>query len=470
MKKLQLKIIGIHCKSCKELIENEIDTLPGVKNVEVNLKTYEAEIKYDDQKISEYEIIKEIENLNYEARVIASSKKIGKNTLDSPRLPDGQAVKPKNDKFFRNSIILGIALLLIGILYFVISRFGFLELLGKLNEPNLSYPLIFVIGLLASFHCIGMCGGIVMAYTSRYCATVKGNKRISFPHIYYNLGRILSYALTGVILGGIGSFFGINKTFTGIITLLAGLFMIAVGLSLLARLSILDKITGILPASFARLFSNQLHASKPKGPFIVGFINGFIPCGPLQALQVYALASGSALTGGLSMAAFGLGTAPLMLGFGNIISMFSQSRLKQVMKVSGVIVILLGLLTLSRAWGSFSWNNDARSFPGNEASVQPKNSTKNIEPSGNFQTVEMKVTSQGYIPNSLTVKKGVPVKWVIDASGMSGCTSAISMPAFGIDKQLKRGENIIEFTPKVAGTYKFSCGMQMVWGKFIVTE
>jgi len=82
----------------------------------------------------------------------------------------------------------------------------------------------------------------------------------------------------------------------------------------------------------------------------------------------------------------------------------------------------------------------------------------------------MSVTPKGYSPNTLTVKSGVPVKWVIDGSGMTGCTSEILLPAFGIDRQLKRGENIIEFTPKVSGTYKFSCGMQMVWGKFIVTN
>lgn len=460
MQRIKLKIIGIHCKSCKELIENEISVLGGVKRVELDLKTHKALIEYDNQQVSEYEIVKEIENLNYEARVIGSSDNSKDKMIDN----EGTSL------FSKKLIISTSILILIGVLYLVASRYGFLEILGKLNESNLSYPLIFIIGLLASFHCIGMCGGVVMAYTARYCTTVKGNKNISLPHINYNVGRILSYTLTGVILGGIGSFFAINTIFTSIITLLAGLFMIAVGLSLLARFSILDKITGILPASFARLFSNQLHASKPRAPFIIGFLNGFMPCGPLQALQIYALASGSALTGGLSMAAYGLGTAPLMLGFGNVISMFGQSRLKQVMKISGVIVVLLGLLTLNRAWGSFSWNGETEPLPVNEASVQSKNSTKNIDSSSNSQTAKMKVTSQGYVPNTLTVKKDVPVKWVIDATGMSGCTSAISFPAFGVDKQLKRSENIIEFTPKVAGTYKFSCGMQMVWGKFIVTE
>lgn len=460
MQKIILQVNGIHCKSCKSLIEGEISLQKGVEKIEVDRKTGRTEIIFNEKEISRDEIVKEIEALNYQVK----SGKIIKKGL-------GPLAKPEDNKWNRNLIIAGSALVVIAVLYFIVTNFGFLEILGKLNEPNLSYPLIFVIGLLASFHCIGMCGGIVMAYTTRFCASVKGNKNVSLSHIYYNLGRIIAYTLTGAVLGGIGSFFAINSTFTGIVTLLAGLFMLAVGLSLLARLSILDKITGILPVSFARLFSSQLHASKPRTPFVIGFLNGFIPCGPLQALQIYALASGSALRGGLSLVAFGLGTSPLMLGFGNIISMFSQSRLKQVMKVSGIIVIILGLMTINRSFGSFSGANPPQNTKTETANtVAPINGNNNTNQNTNYQTANMDLTYQGYVPNTLTVKKGIPVKWVINAKEISGCTSEILLPAFNIDRNLKKGENVIEFTPKVAGTYKFSCGMQMVWGKFIVTE
>jgi len=458
MKKIKLKITGIHCKSCKELIESEVSLLNGVTKANVNIKKNTANLEYDEQKITPGEIIKEIKSLNYGASLI------GSQTVDNPNSPG------KENNFTQNVFIGGMLLLLIAILYYAVESYGGFELLSKLNESNLSFPLIFVIGLLASFHCIGMCGGIVVAYTTRFCASVKGNKSISWSHFSYNAGRILAYALVGGVLGGLGSFFAISQGFTATITLLAGVFMILVGLSLLTRLRILDKITGILPVSIARLFSGQLHSSKPKAPFVIGFLNGFMPCGPLQALQIYSLTTGSAWRGALSMAAFGLGTAPLMLGFGNIISIFSQSRLKQVMKVSGVIVILLGLLTLSRGWNGFN-------FPGTAAQpVSSSNSNTNVSSAqtppetGNYQTVKMSVTAQGYSPSTLTVKKGTPVRWVVDGSGMTGCTSEILLPAFGIDRPLQRGENIIEFTPKVAGTYKFSCGMQMVWGKFIVTE
>lgn len=465
MQTTKFKIIGIHCKSCKELIENEVDLLPGVKEISLDLKTYIAEINFDEKIISEYEIIKTIENLNYEVEEISRGVK---NSIDK---------KSSDLKINSNIIVGGVLLIMIGLAYYVVSKLGAFELMGRLNESQIGYPLIFLIGLLASFHCVGMCGGIVMAYTTRYCSS-KGNKKsFSWPHLSYNLGRLLSYTLVGMLLGGIGSFFAVNDLFIGLITLIAGLFMIAVGLSLITKHSILEKITGILPSSFARMFSNQLHTSRPRAPFVIGFLTGFMPCGPLQAMQIYSLASGSAINGGLSMAAYALGTVPLMFGFGNIISLFSQSRLRQVIKFSGIIVIILGLLTIYRSFGSFgSFGMENQNHINSKAEsegVVPKtslNSNLNTTSNFNYQIAKMDLTNQGYSPSTLTVKKGIPVKWVINANKTTGCTKEILFPAFDIKKTIQSGENIIEFTPKAAGTYKFSCGMQMVWGKFIVTD
>lgn len=457
MQKIKLQITGIHCKSCKTLIEEEVSLIAGVKEVEVNAKTSQAWVVYNEGETTKDEIIKAIEHLNYEAKVI-------KTFRAKDNSPEDKKQSESSGASTKNLLISAVVLVLLSLAYLLASRFGLFEFMEKLNESNLSYGLIFVIGLLASFHCIGMCGGIVIAYTTRFCPSVKGNNNISFPHIYYNIGRIAAYALTGAVLGGVGSFFGISPTFTSILTLLAGLFMVAVGLSLIVRLSILDKITGILPISFMRLFSKQIHSLKPKAPVIIGFLNGFIPCGPLQAMQIYSLASGSALAGGLSMAAFGLGTAPLMLGFGNIISILSHSRIKQIMKISGAIVMILGILNISRSYAIYK--NDSSSSLINNS--QTEETVAGTDKTNTFQEARMNLTYKGYEPSTLTVKKGVPVRWIINVKEMSGCTSEILLPAFNVDKNLKKGENIIEFTPKVAGTYKFSCGMQMVWGKFIV--
>jgi len=448
LKKIKIKIDGIHCKSCKTLIETEIDVLEGVKDIEVNYQNGDCQIEFDDQKISQKKIFEAIEKLNYKVSEKESTQRAKRNIS-------------------KRVIIAGILLILFALGYFLIKHFGLLEILSKLNEQRISYWLIFLIGLLASFHCVGMCGGLVVTYTARHHAANQDKKtNHSIPHLQYNTGRMISYTLVGGILGGVGSFFGINPTFTGIITLIAGGFMVLMGLSLLTHFKWLEKIKLRTPSFIARFLYGQRHSRKPKGPFIIGLLNGFMPCGPLQAMQLYALASGSITRGALSMGIYALGTVPLMFGFGSFISLISQEKIKQVMKFSGVIVIILGLFMLNRGLVNFGYG--FRGFIPEKATSQTEYLvTGDVK---EYQVVKMDLTYRGYSPNVLFIKKDVPVRWVINVKQMSGCTDEIIVPEYNIKKRLEYGENIIEFVPKKLGDIKFSCWMQMVWGKFVVTE
>jgi sulfite exporter TauE/SafE len=369
----------------------------------------------------------------------------------------------------QNKIFIIILLIFLFILaYLIISKSGSLEILSKLNEQNLSYPLILLIGFLASFHCIGMCGGLVVTYTtgSYKDSDNKNCKRNYLPHWQYNLGRLISYTLIGAILGGFGSFFGINPTFTGIITLAASIFMVLMGLSLLTNFKWLKKIRLRTPSFIAKFLFKNSENKKPKGPFIIGLLNGFMPCGPLQAMQLYALTTGSVTKGALSMAIYALGTIPLMFSFGSVISAINKSKIGQIMKISGLVVIILGLFMFNRGLTNFGYG-----FKNIIAENQVSN--KEFKVAGNideYQVVNMDLTLRGYEPNVLYIKAGIPVRWVINVKQMTGCTDEIIMSEYNINKKLKEGENIIEFVPERAGEIKFSCGMRMVWGKFIVTE
>ncbi len=454
LQKIKFKIKGIHCASCKILIETEVDVLAGVKDIKVNHQTGECQVEYDDDKISQPKIFAAIEKLNYQVEKADSN----------------EGGRKKTSKSYKNLIIAGSLLILFVLGYLVIKQFGLLEILAKLNEKNLSYGLIFLIGLLVSFHCVGMCGGLVVTYTTRHLARNEDKKNKSLaPHLQYNLGRLISYTAIGGILGGAGSFFGINPVFTGIITLAAGVFMVLMGLSLLTHFNFLEKIKLKTPAFIARFLYGQRHNAKPKGPLMVGLLNGFMPCGPLQAMQLYALATGSFTRGALSLGVYALGTIPLMFGFGSFVSFISQERIKQLMKFSGVLVIILGLLMFNRGLTNFGYRLGFNfSIPKEQVSRTEYEVTGDVK---EFQTVNMDLTYSGYVPNVLYIKAGVPVRWIINVKQMSGCTSAILIDSLGISKNLQYGENTIEFTPP-AGVkdIKFSCGMRMVWGRFIVTE
>jgi len=450
LKTLKLKITGMHCRSCKTLIEAEIDESPGVKNIIVDFNTGEATVEYETSKINQAKIAKEIEKMNYKTSVIKQS------ATD----PNSQSAI----KISYKKIAIAVTLAIIFISgYFLIGKLGLMEILAKLNEPSVSIGFIFIIGLLASFHCVGMCGGLIVAYSAADIKN-KNQKKSIKPHIAYNLGRLISYTLIGAILGGVGSFFAINPSFSGYVLLFASAFMILFGLSLLTELKWLDKLKLKTPDFIARFLFKNKHSNKPKGPFIIGLLTAFMPCGPLQAMQLFALTTGSFWQGAMAMGVYALGTIPLLLGFGGIIALIKQAHLKKLMRFSGVIVIFLGIIMFNRGLANFGIGLK---------SLIPERSVANTEllTDGNeYQTIEMDVTYSGYKPNVLYIKKDVPVRWIINGDEITGCTNAIEIPELGIKKDLRKGKNIIEFTPTKLGEIKFSCWMKMVWGKFIVTD
>ncbi|MFH1522606.1 MAG: sulfite exporter TauE/SafE family protein [Patescibacteria group bacterium] len=467
MKKISFKIEGIHCKSCKILIETEVDVLEGVKDIEVDYQNNDCVVNFDDQKISFSKIKRKIESLNYQ--IDTSVEELPeKGAVEEKEKKDKTKLKTNNVFQFIKGFLLPLVIIGIIIGYFFVQNFNGFEVLSRLNESNLSYWLILFIGILASFHCVGMCGGLVVTYSARAVAKNK-EKAIGFSkmHIQYNVGRFISYTVVGGILGGIGSFFGINPNFSGAVMLLAGIFMLIMAVSLFTKFKWLEKFNFRMPQFIARFLYSERHNKKPKEPLVIGLLNGFMPCGPLQAMQLYALGTGSFSRGALSMAVYALGTIPLMFGFGAFISTLSQKYIGKVMKISAIVVAVLGLIMINRGLSNFGYG--IRGFiPSGAASQTEYLVTGDAE---EFQIVNMDLTYRGYSPNVLFIKKDIPVRWIINVKQMSGCTNSILIESLGIKKDLEYGENIIEFTPpKNAGEIKFSCWMRMVWGKFVVSK
>lgn len=459
MKKISFNISGLHCASCKTLVESEVSNLPGVKKIIVLFEKGHGGVEYDETATNLDDIFNKIKELGYKPELL------------------GITAAGKKSYTLITAIIF---VLVFTVGYFLIRALGGWELMAGLNEKNVGYGLIFIIGLLASFHCVGMCGGFVMAYSANHhkiCASTpllskeglgggsegNGRNKKTNIHLQYNLGRFISYTIIGGILGGFGSFFGINPNFSGTLLLIAAIFMILMGLGLATEIKWFHKIKLQTPDFIAKIIFKNRREHRPKGPFVIGLLTGFMPCGPLQAMQLYALSTGNWLHGALSMAAYALGTVPLLFGFGNLVSLLTTSRMKQLLKISGIIVIVLGLFTLSRALSSFGLLNATKpdaETPAVSAPAKP-----------NSQTVELAVSYSGYQPNVIYIKKDVPVHFVIHHPRPTGCTDAIVLynGSEQISRNLVSGDTVIDFTP-VAGAaeIKFSCGMRMVWGKFII--
>ena len=211
----------------------------------------------------------------------------------------------------------------------------------------------FLVGLLGGVHCLGMCGGIVGVLTlgqPQQDAATAGFWKLQLG---YNAGRMLSYALAGTIAGGLGLLLaqaGPLHYTQQILNAVAGLFMILMGLYLggwwmgLARV---EKAGGVLWKRIEPLGRKLLPVRSPGQAFLLGMVWGWLPCGLVYSVLIWALSAGGMVDGALLMAAFGLGTLPNLLLMGAAAGwMGSLLRKPLARKIAGGLVILFGVMML----------------------------------------------------------------------------------------------------------------------------
>ena len=333
MEHTKLYINGMTCVNCQTRIQNALKKQPGIAQTAVSYETEIADVLYDSSIISLEQIQGLIDELGYSASIQkASHAKIVGHTLRE----------------------LGI----IVILYFLLRHFGILNYLApaSLADAQMSYGMLFVIGLITSIHCIAMCGGINLSQTLQKGSKPSANiSRAMFQNAAtYNAGRIISYTIIGGILGGIGALTGMAGTlqtssfFQGLLKLLAGALMVMMGINMLGLFPELRRFHLRIPLPLFQKGKQKETSHKHRTPFIIGLFNGLMPCGPLQSMQIVALASANPFTGALSMFFFALGTIPLMLGFGSIVASLGKRFTKQVLKCGSILVVVMGLSMTSQ--------------------------------------------------------------------------------------------------------------------------
>ena len=438
-----LQVEGMTCTGCETRIENAIKKLDGIENVKAIYSSSNVYVTYDINAVNLNTIIEAVEKLDYKV------KNKPENTSQIGQLSNSLSDK---SKFAGAGQIAGIAVIILALYIIIKNTVGF-NFVPEVNQ-SMGYGILFFIGMLTSLHCVAMCGGINLSVCVRYKAAAGNSKFDKLkPSVLYNIGRVISYTVIGGVVGGIGSVVSFSGTAKGIVAILSGIFMVIMGINMLNIFPALRKLNPRMPKIFARKVHEN---SGSRGPLMVGMLNGLMPCGPLQAMQLYALGTGSAVAGALSMFLFSLGTVPLMFGFGAVSSFLSSKFTHRMMKVSAVLVLILGIIMLNRGLSLSGFDTSvalgASSSDGGVAKIE-----------GNVQVVTTKLDSGRYSP--ITVQKGIPVKWTITAesSDINGCNNRINIPEYNIENlQLKAGENVIEFTPDSEGKFIYSCWMGMI--------
>jgi sulfite exporter TauE/SafE/copper chaperone CopZ len=434
----RLRVKGMTCAHCQQKIERGLMALPGVESAKASFSKGTARILYDPAMVG---------MKDFETAVRGAGYSVGTQT-------DGMPLARAAG--FVSAILVA---------YLLLSKVSGGALAGilPLAQAGMGYGMLFVIGLITSVHCAVMCGGINMSQCIGAAGKQMsgGGKGALKPSLLYNLGRVVSYTAVGALVGALGSVVSFTGAMKGAVQAAAGVFMVIMGLSMTGLFPWLSRLVPRMPSGVAQKLNRRKGSA---GPFYVGLINGLMPCGPLQAMQLYALSTGSALAGATSMLVFSLGTVPLMFALGAASSLLSRRFTKRAMAVGAVLVAALGLTMLT---GGLNLAG-VRLSPGDVAATTAI--AEQTTESQGVQQVRTTLASGRYEP--ITVTAGTPVEWTIDApqGSINGCNGRMVIPAFNIEHAFTEGENVIKFTPEKAGVYPYSCWMGMITSTITVVE
>jgi sulfite exporter TauE/SafE/copper chaperone CopZ len=432
---------GMHCHGCEHVIEASLRKLAGVRIAHADYPSETVTVEYDPARIGFDAIRESVEENGYQVEI-------------GERRPRPFAQR-----------LAFIAMALAGLAALILIDSRWISAAGAPDiAQHMSLRLIFLLGLVTGFHCIGMCGAFVVTYSA---ADAEVGRAALPSHLAFGAGKTLSYAAIGALFGALGAVVAFTPLLRGAAGMAAGLFLIVFGLNMLGLFAPLRRFRLGLPAPLERWVYKE--ASGRHRPFVIGLLNGLmIACGPLQAMYVMAAGTGSPIEGAKMLFAFGLGTLPVMLAFGAIASMLSNALTHRLLKASGVIVVALGAVMINRGLILTGWGYDLGSVVARlrqDAAPAPAPRL-----ASETQTITMEANALGYAPSRFTLIKGVPVKWAINATEVTECNKRIVAPSLNLEFDLKPGIQIIEFTPRRAGIVPWSCWMGMIRGEFHVIE
>lgn len=452
-----IKIKGMHCRSCEVMIEDKIKDVKGINKVFANSKKGTATI-YGG---------------NYDRSALADAVKEAGYEIGSDNLPYIQS----NRKYWLN---FGIAIVIFTGLY-IFGRFLGIE---KILFPGASAAsnliVVFTIGLTAGIStCMAVVGGLVLGISSRFAEKHPDSTPIQKfrPHLFFNAGRIVSYFILGGVIGKLGSVFRLSGTVNGLVMILVGIVMIFLGVQIL---EIFPRFsTGFsLPKFIGRLFKIKERHKKEyshANSIFLGALTFFLPCGFTQAMQVYAVTTGSFVSGALIMGVFAIGTTPGLLGIGGITALIKRGNFSQLLfKIVGFVVIALAIFNLNTGYNLTGiklnlYNNQNIKSNDDEWRITPGqlNGSGN-SPSSDIQVLKATYDQTSIIqPKQFEVKVGKPVRFeIIAKEDGAGCMGSVMIPGLVPEPQFfQEGQTVIfNFTPKKPGKYKITCAMGLQAG------
>ncbi len=239
------------CAHCEKTIHDALMTVAGVESADVSWEKEKATLTGDPALWDDELIRRAVEDAGYEV------------------IPSAEA-----------PVQIASVLIILLAVWMIADHLGWTRLfrLFPRIETSLGLGALFLTGLMTSVHCVAMCGGINL--TQSVLAASK-KRRIIRSNALYHAGRVVSYTLIGALAGGIGQALSLSGVFKGLAAVFAGLAMLIMALNMLGVFRFLRRLNLRLSGKTRAVFASHIRGGSS---FVIGLLNGLMPCGPLQAM------------------------------------------------------------------------------------------------------------------------------------------------------------------------------------------
>lgn len=448
-----VQVAGMTCRSCEARIERHVRAVPNVERVSASAARGRVEIAHSGP----------LSARRVEAAINAAGYELGR-TPWLTRDPEAW-------------ITAAAAIVALVAFALVAGQLGLTDLTSRIgNLASGGILVALLLGLAAGVStCMALVGGLILALSASFEARLRDDDELRSrasaiqPTLAFVSGRILGYALFGAVLGGLGASVALPTQLVGALMIVVAIVMTILGARLTGISPRMAAWSPTLPPALSRRLGLETSAGgaySDSRAIVLGALSFFLPCGFTQAVQIYALSTGSPLTAGAIMAAFAFGTAPGLLALGGLPSFVPTSAKPTLLRLVGVLVI--GFAAINGTAGLRLTDIALPSLvPGPVAAAAPLPSLAAGATSQDLHTYQ---NANGYEPGNVSIRSGIPTRWTITSRSQQSCAIFVRIPSLQAAFTLRDGDNEVDLPALRAGTYRYTCGMGMYAAQITVVD
>jgi sulfite exporter TauE/SafE len=366
----------------------------------------------------------------------------------------------------------GVGLLLVVILGVIAQVSGIGALAASAGDVSRGGLIIaLLLGLAAGVStCMALVGGLVLgisaSFTAGHAADAGPIGRLR-PALVFVAGRVGGYAVFGAALGAVGAGLSMPPQVTAVLMIVVAVVMTLVGARLTGLSPRLAAWSPTLPmglGAWLGLGDGGSGRYSDARTAALGAATFFLPCGFTQAIQIYALSTGSPLYGGALLATFAIGTAPGLLALAGLPAVVPGRARPTLLRLVGVVVLAFAFVN-----GTAGIRLSGLTLPtiAGVAAAAPLPGTLGAD---GVQAITTYQDAEGYSPSNVVIYAGYPTRWTIQSSTTATCAASLWAPGVNVRMRLNLGPNLVELPALPAGVLEYTCSMGMYGGRITVVE